>query len=63
VIETARHRGVPVVALDLGSVGPEVSECLARLYGVTVVRDVDEPEALCRIAKRAADGWAAPRRA
>ena len=56
VVETARLSGVPVVALDLGSVGPEISQCLRRRYGVPVVCSVDEPEALCQAAKRAADG-------
>jgi len=55
VVETARRSDVPVMALDLGSVGPEISECLGRTYGVAVVRDVDEPEALCHVAKRTAD--------
>ena len=55
VVETARHGGVPVLALDLGSAGPEVSDRLRREYGIAVLRDIDEPEALCHAAKRAAD--------
>ena len=55
VVEAAQHSGVPVMALDLGSVGPEVSDRLRRRYGVTVVGTVEEPEALCHAAKRAAD--------
>jgi DNA-binding response OmpR family regulator len=55
VVDTAKHNDVPVMALDLGSVGPEISDRLGRTYGVDVVRNVDEPEALCHAAKRAAD--------
>lgn len=63
VVETARHDGVPVLALDLGSAGPEVSDRLRREYGVAVLRNFDEPEALCHAAKRAADEAAGcPRR-
>ena len=61
VVETAHHDGVPVLALDLGSAEPEVSDRLRRDYGVAVLRDVGEPEALCHAAKRVADhvspGW------
>jgi CheY-like chemotaxis protein len=55
VVETAHRDGVPVLALDLGSAGPEVSDILRRKYGVAVLRNFDEPEALCVAAKRAAD--------
>jgi CheY-like chemotaxis protein len=63
VVETAHRDGVPVLALDLGSAEPEVSDRLLREYGVAVLRNFDEPEALCDAAKRAADGAAGcPRR-
>jgi hypothetical protein len=54
VVEAAQHNGVPVMALDFGSIGPEVSDRLRRRYGVAVARDVDDPEGLCHAAKRAA---------
>ena len=55
VVEAAQHDGVPVLGLDLGSAGPEISDRLGRQYGVAVVGNVDEPEALCHAAKRTAD--------
>lgn len=55
VVEAARHHGVPILGLDLGSAGPEISDRLARQYGVAVLRNVDDPEGLCHAAKRAAD--------
>jgi hypothetical protein len=60
VVETAKHNDVPVMALDLGSVGPEISDRLGRTCGVAVVRNVDEPEVLCHAAKRAADRATVP---
>lgn len=61
VVEAAQHNGVPVLALDLGSVGPEISDCLRRQYGVAVLRNVDDPAALCHAAKRTADAAFSPR--
>jgi CheY-like chemotaxis protein len=55
VVEAARDHGVPVLALDLGSAGPEISDRLTRTYGVAVLSNID-PEGLCHAAKRAADG-------
>lgn len=55
VVEAAQHNGVPVLALDLGSVGPEISDFLRRQYGVAVLRNIDDPAALCHAAKRTAD--------
>ena len=55
VVEAAQHNGVPILALDLGSVGPEIADRLRRKYGVAVLRNVDDPEALCHAAKRTAD--------
>jgi|ERR671918_1243760 hypothetical protein len=55
VVEAAHHDGIPVLALDLGSAGPEISDRLGRTYGVAVVGNVDEPEALCYAAKHTAD--------
>ena len=55
VVEAAQHNGVPVLALDLGSVGPEISDRLRCKHGVAVLRNVDDPEALCHAVKRAAD--------
>jgi CheY-like chemotaxis protein len=56
VVEAARDHGVPVLALDLGSAGPEISDRLTRNYGVAVLSNIDDPEGLCHAAKRAADG-------
>ena len=61
VVEAAQHNGVPVLGLDLGSVGPEISTCLRREYGVAVLRNVDDPAALCQAAKRTADAAFSPR--
>jgi CheY-like chemotaxis protein len=61
VVRVARDNDVPVLALDLGSVGPEITDRLRRECGIDVLRTVDDPEALCHAAKRAADHADAPR--